>query len=122
MGAPTSSTLSEIFIQHIEHTQILNVLAKHDIITYSRYVDDILIIYKDTTSIEHRTLSEFNALHPNVHFTMEMEMDKKLIFFGYMHLQNTEGLTVRYIPKTHRHGHHDPQQIMPPKGTQVVRY
>jgi hypothetical protein len=63
----------------MKHIRILSVLAKHDILTYSIYVDDILIIYKDTTNIKH-ILSEFNALHPNIHFTMEMEMDKQLNF------------------------------------------
>jgi hypothetical protein len=80
MGAPTSSIFSDIFIQYVEHTQILNILAKHDIITYNRYVDDILMIYnKDTTNIEHIS-SEFNALHPSIHFTMETETDNKLNF------------------------------------------
>jgi hypothetical protein len=34
MGAPTSSTLAEIFIQHLEHTIIYKILQKHQIIGY----------------------------------------------------------------------------------------
>jgi hypothetical protein len=41
-------------------------------------VDDILKVYnRDTTNIEH-LLSEFNDLHPSIHFTIETETDNKL--------------------------------------------
>jgi hypothetical protein len=44
-GAPTSSILAEIYIQHMEHTQIYPILRKQQIVAYYRYGDDILIIY-----------------------------------------------------------------------------
>jgi len=46
MGAPTSSILSEIYLQYLENTEIFDILLKHHIIGYFRYVDDILIVYK----------------------------------------------------------------------------
>jgi hypothetical protein len=53
MGAPTSAILVEIFIQHLEHNDIIRILRKHHIIDYYRYVDDILIINnEDHTNIE----------------------------------------------------------------------
>jgi hypothetical protein len=45
MGAPSSALLSEIYLQYIEHNQIRDLLIKHKIISYHRYVDDILIVY-----------------------------------------------------------------------------
>jgi hypothetical protein len=45
MGAPTSAILAEVFIQYLEHTNIWDILRKHQLIDYCRYVDDILIIY-----------------------------------------------------------------------------
>jgi hypothetical protein len=36
MGAPTSSLLSEIYLQHIENTKIANILLKHHIIVSLR--------------------------------------------------------------------------------------
>jgi hypothetical protein len=42
MGAPTSAILAEVFIQHLEHNDIIDILQKHNIIDYYRYVDDIL--------------------------------------------------------------------------------
>jgi hypothetical protein len=45
MGAPSSSILSEIFLQHIEHIHPPILARKHKFINYFRYVDDILLIY-----------------------------------------------------------------------------
>jgi hypothetical protein len=44
MGAPSSALLAEIYLQFLEHKQILHLLLKHKILSYHRYVD-ILIIY-----------------------------------------------------------------------------
>jgi hypothetical protein len=80
MGAPTSSIFSEAFIQYLEHTQIVNILAKYNVIAYHRYVDDILIVYNsDNINIEH-LLSKFNGLHPDMQFTIEMETEIRLNF------------------------------------------
>jgi hypothetical protein len=43
MGAPSSAILSEIYLQHLEHTKIIDILTQH-IMGYFRYVDDILVI------------------------------------------------------------------------------
>jgi hypothetical protein len=34
IGAPTSALLSEVYIQHLEHTSIADILNKHQIIDY----------------------------------------------------------------------------------------
>jgi hypothetical protein len=43
MGAPTSSLFSEIYLQHLETTLIVDILLQYHIVGYFRYVDDILI-------------------------------------------------------------------------------
>jgi hypothetical protein len=78
MGAATSAILAEIFIQHLEHNYIVNILRRHHIIDYYRYVDDILTIYnEDYTNIED-TLTEFNSIHPSIQYTIEKQIDNKL--------------------------------------------
>jgi hypothetical protein len=67
MGAPTSAILAEIFLQYFEHKHVINILKKHHIIDYNRYVDDILIIYNENCTNLDNTLQEFNLLHPNIH-------------------------------------------------------
>jgi hypothetical protein len=49
MGAP-SAILGETFMQHFEHTIIVDILTKHQIIDYHRYVDDMLIICNTHTT------------------------------------------------------------------------
>jgi len=80
MGAPTSSILSEIYLQYLENTKIQNILMKPGIEGYLRYVDDILLIYnKNQTDIGEIVLS-FNSLTPSLNFTLEQETDNKLNF------------------------------------------
>jgi hypothetical protein len=75
MGAPTSAILAETFIQYLEHTIIYQILRKHQIIDYYRYVDDILIIY----NVQHtNTLDKFNNIHQKIKFTMEQETLNKI--------------------------------------------
>jgi hypothetical protein len=78
MGAPTSSIFAEIFIQYLEHTHIIEILQKHNIIDYYRYVDDILIVYNDSSTNICDTMLDFNAVHPNIQYTMETQVDNKL--------------------------------------------
>jgi hypothetical protein len=45
MGSPISNAIAEIFLQHIENTHLKQLLDTKNIIFYTRYVDDILMIY-----------------------------------------------------------------------------
>jgi hypothetical protein len=57
----------------------VKTLQKHHILDYYRYVDDILIIYdnENLTNIND-TLTDFNAIHPNIQYTIETQTDNKL--------------------------------------------
>jgi hypothetical protein len=48
MESPISGTMAEIFLQYIENRHLKQLLDSKNIIFYTRYVDDIFIIY-DTT-------------------------------------------------------------------------
>jgi hypothetical protein len=73
MGAPTSAILAQVFIQHLEHTEIINILQKSQITDYHRYIDDILIIYNTHITNIDNILHEFNSLHHKIKFTIEKE-------------------------------------------------
>jgi len=75
MGAPPSGLISEMFLQHIEHSHLTRLTRKHKIINYCRYVDDILIIFDPNLSDIQTILNDFNALHPKLQFTAEIEED-----------------------------------------------
>jgi hypothetical protein len=80
MGAPTSAIIAETYLQHLEHNQVYNLLIKHQITGYFRYVDDILIIYDENKTHIDMMMMEFNAIHPTINFTKENESHSKLNF------------------------------------------
>jgi len=80
MGAPTSSLLSEIYLQYLENTKIFDILASSKIEGYFRYVDDILIIYNEKYTDIEEVRNSFNNITPGLKFTLEPEKDKKLNF------------------------------------------
>jgi hypothetical protein len=75
MGAPSSSIISEIFLQYIEHTHLPSIALKHNLLDYHRYVDDILLI--EHTDI-HSILKDFNSIHNKLQFTHETETHNTL--------------------------------------------
>lgn len=66
MAAPTSSVLSELYIEYLEHTSIIDPLIKCRITGYSTYVDDIPLIYKPTCTNINEYLHELNDQCPQV--------------------------------------------------------
>jgi hypothetical protein len=91
MGAPTSAILSEIYLQYIEHSHIHHTLQKHNITSYHRYVDDILITYDSTKTNINSTLEEFNNINKTLKFTMEEEQGNKINFLDItIHREATE--------------------------------
>jgi hypothetical protein len=71
MGEPTQSVFSEIYLQYLENTNILDILVKHHTFGYFRYVEDILVFYNfptryDLFSLLHfcRQLYMFRVLTP----------------------------------------------------------
>jgi len=79
MGARHSGLIAEIFLQHIEHSQLTRLPHKHKIINYCRYVDDILIFDSNHCNIQ-KIFDYFNSLHPKLLFTAETEKDLTLNF------------------------------------------
>jgi hypothetical protein len=53
-------------------------MHKHHIINYCRYVDDIFLIFDSNHTSIHNILKDFNALHPKIKFTAEVETNHSL--------------------------------------------
>ena len=71
MGAPTSSIMSEIYLQPIESTKNYDILRNSKTEGYFRYVDDILLVYKDNLTNIEGILNLFNNISPGLVFTLE---------------------------------------------------
>jgi hypothetical protein len=80
MGAPLFSILSEMYLHFLEHNEILKIMSHHKIVTYSRYVDDILLLYDHTKTNIEQVLNAFNNIHNNIRFTIEKENCNKINF------------------------------------------
>jgi hypothetical protein len=73
MGASSSSILLEIYLQFIEHHETLKILTYEKIISYCRYVDDILILYNHTITNIEQVIEAFNSIHNNIQFTRKIK-------------------------------------------------
>ena len=71
MGAPTSSILSEFFLQHLENSKIYDILLNYNIVGYFQYVDDLLIIYNERKADIEELLYRFNDITTKLNFTIE---------------------------------------------------
>jgi hypothetical protein len=80
MGAPFSLTLSETYVQNIEHNIIVNVLQNYKVLGYYRYVDDIILVYKKQITDINNRQKQFNEINPKLQFTIEKENDNVINF------------------------------------------
>jgi hypothetical protein len=65
VGSPISNTIAEIILQYFEDIHIKQLMDTKNIILYTRYVDDILIIY-DTKRTHPDLLNTYiNQIHTN---------------------------------------------------------
>ena len=55
-------------------------MRNHQLHGYFRYVDDILIVYKDSLTNIHEILELFNNISPKLTFTMEEEINNSINF------------------------------------------
>jgi hypothetical protein len=90
MGSPASSILSETYLQFLEHTRLTDILIKHQILGYFRYVDDILIVFNTHSTDINKVLNELNIASAPLSFTMEVAKDKHINFLD-ISISNKKG-------------------------------
>ena len=79
MGSPLGPTLANIFLGHNERQWLMDCPTKFKPTYYRRYVDDIFVLFNDKSHLE-QFKTYFNAQHPNMNFTSEIEIDNALAF------------------------------------------
>jgi hypothetical protein len=88
MGAPTSSLFSEVFLKYLENTKIYDILQTSKVEGYFRYVDDVLLVYKDSQTNINEVLNQFNSITPGLNFTLELEHNR-IKFFDLTIIKDT---------------------------------
>jgi len=82
MDSPISGKIAEVFLQLLEHIYIRPLIETKRILFYTRYINDILIIY-DTESTNHDYLTQYtNTMHTNLQFNPTLESN------GYINFLN----------------------------------
>ena len=91
MGAPLSSILSEMYLQHLEENFILttkNPFIQH-IKYWYRYVDDVICLFVGTARQIGQLLAYINSINSDIKFTKEIENKGEINFLdpvSYTHL------------------------------------
>jgi len=80
MGSPISSTMAEIFLQQIENSIIKHLIDTKIISFYTRYVDDILLIYDSTRTNPDIILQYVDTIHSNIQLGPMMESENNIHF------------------------------------------
>jgi hypothetical protein len=119
MGVPTSSILSEIYLQFLENTKIFDILKEEKIIGYFRYVDDILIIYNENITDVNQVLKSFNDITPSLTFTLEQEEENKLNFLDILIIKTEDKISFDTYRKKNHLGHHNPKRLVPSSRTEI---
>ena len=69
MEAPSSSIISELFLQYTECNFLAPIVNKYCISGYYHYEEDILILYDSSITHIQSILCDFNNIHSNLQFT-----------------------------------------------------
>ena len=73
MGSHISGIVAEIFLQNYEDNYMKQFLETKSILYYTRYVDDILIIYDETKINPQIINTQINKIHDSMKFTPTRE-------------------------------------------------
>jgi len=121
MGAPTSSVLSEVYLDCMENTAIHQLLIKHKVEGYFRYVDDILMMYKDDKTNINKVLEDFKNLVPILNFPLEKEQNNQFNFLDITIKKSKMACPSKFIGDLKPLTSYYPG-LMPPQRTQNSSY
>jgi hypothetical protein len=99
MGSPISGTIAEIFIQHLEDTYNRHLMESKDTIFYTRYVDNIFIIY-DSSSTNPKAITQYaNTIHNNLQFNPTPENAGQFNFLDLSITRKADNLEINIFRK-----------------------
>ena len=84
---------SEIFLQYTENTKIYDIWRNSKVKGYFRYVDDILIVYKENHKTIKEILGLFHSLSPGLNFTLELEEFNRINYLDLTIMREENKLT-----------------------------
>jgi hypothetical protein len=91
MGSPISNIIAEIFLQHFETLLMKQLIDTKNITYYTRYVDDILLIYNSQHTSPEMINNFINQIHPSLQLNPTHEHNNSINFLDLLitrHPQN----------------------------------
>jgi hypothetical protein len=99
MGSPISNIIAEIFLQHFETLLMKQLIETQNIAYYTRYVDDILLIYNSKHTSPETILNFINRIHPNLQFNPTYEHNNSISFLDLLIIRHPTNLEVDIYQK-----------------------
>ena len=100
MGSPISNTVAEIFLQDLENTPLKQILDLQNITFYTRYVDDILLIYNTKHTTPEIIHSHINKVHPNLQYTPTFEHNNSVSFLDLLIIWHPTQIEIHIFQKS----------------------
>ena len=94
MGSPISGTIAEIFLQHLEHIRIRPLIDSKQILFYTRYIDDNLIIYDTESTIQDNLTQYTNSVQTDLQFNPTQESNGCINFLDLTIIRRTSHLEI----------------------------
>ena len=73
MGSPISGTMAEIFLQQLENSIVKHLIDTKILSFYTRYVDDIFLIYDSTCTNPDHILQYIDTIHSCIQLSPSTE-------------------------------------------------
>jgi len=99
MGSPISGTIAEISLQHIENKQIKQLLDAKVITFYTRYVDDISIIYDTNKTTTDKMKTYIDHINQNIKLTPTFENNTQINFLDILITRKKNELNINIYRK-----------------------
>ena len=87
-----SGILPEIPLQQLEDSHIKSLLESKYIMFYSRYVDDIIVIYNATRTNPETIVQHANSMHSNIQLTPTLESNNQISFLDLLIIRKSHQL------------------------------
>ena len=99
MESPLSNVIAEIFLQHYEGLFIKHWIDNNIIIYYTRYVDDILVVFDTRRTTENRILEYMNSINRHLEFKMTVEDNNRIDYLDLTIIRKTNQLEIDVFRK-----------------------
>ena len=100
MGSPISGLVAEILLQALERTHIRPLLDTKHITLYTRYIDDILIIYDAAQTNLDAIIRYANSINSNLELNPTPENNNRVNFLDLTIIRNTPHLEIDIFRKS----------------------